>query len=41
MTRDGLTVQNQTTGESERIIKLIQESDFTKTPDHPAPQDPA
>ena len=38
MTRDGLTEQNQTTGESERISKRIQEADFQKTPEQEAAQ---
>ena len=41
MTRDGLTEQNQTTGESERISKRIQEADFQKTPEQHAAQDAA
>lgn len=41
MTRDGLTEQNQTTGESERISKRIQEADFQKTPEQQAAQDAA
>ncbi len=41
MTRDGLTEQNQTTGESERISKCIQEADFQKTPEQQAAQDAA
>ena len=31
MSRDGLTEQNQTTGESELISKRIQDVDFQKT----------
>ncbi len=41
MTRDGLTEQNQTTGESERISKRIQEADFQKTLEQQAAQDAA
>ena len=41
MTRDGLTEQNQTTGESERISKRIQEADFQKTPEQQVAQDAA
>ena len=41
MTRDGLTEQNQTTGESERISKRIQEADFQKTPEQQAAQEAA
>ena len=41
MTRDGLTEQNQTTGESERISNRIQEADFQKTPEQQAAQDAA
>ena len=41
MTRDGLTERNQTTGESERISKRIQDVDFQKTPEQQAVQDAA
>ena len=41
MTRDGLTEQNQTTGESELISKRIQDADFQKTPEQQAAQDAA
>ena len=41
MTRAGLTEQNQTTGESGRISKRIQEADFQKTPEQQAAQDAA
>ena len=36
MSRDGLTEQNQTTGESELISKRIQDADFQKTPEQQA-----
>ena len=38
MSRDGLTEQNQTTGESELISKRIQDADFQKTPEQQAVQ---
>ena len=41
MSRDGLTEQNQTTGESELISKRIQDADFQKTPEQQAAQDAA
>ena len=41
MSRDGLTEQNQTTGESELISKRIQDADFQKTPELQAAQDAA
>ena len=41
MNRDGLTEQNQTTGESELISKRIQDADFQKTPEQQAAQDAA
>ena len=41
MSRDGLTEQNQTTGESELISKRIQDVDFQKTPEQQAEQDAA
>ena len=41
MSRDGLTEQNQTTGESELISKRIQDVDFQKTPEQQAAQDAA
>ena len=41
MTRDGLTEQNQTTGETERISRREQDADFQKTPEQQAAQDAA
>ena len=41
MSRDGLTEQNQSTGESELISKRIQDADFQKTPEQQAAQDAA
>ena len=41
MSRDGLTEQNQTTGETERISKREQDADFQKTPEQQAAQDAA
>ena len=39
MSRDGLTEQNQTTGETERISRREQDADFQKTPEQQAAQD--
>ena len=41
MSRDGLTEQNQTTGETERISRREQDADFQKTPEQQAAQDAA
>lgn len=41
MSRDGLTEQNQTTGETERISKREQDADFQKSPEQQAAQDAA
>ena len=41
MSRDGLTEQNHSTGESELISKRIQDADFQKTPEQQAAQDAA
>lgn len=41
MSRDGLLVENQTTGETERISKREQEADLQKTPEQQAAQDAA
>ena len=41
MSRDGLTEQNQTTGETERISRWEQDADFQKTPEQQAAQDAA
>ena len=41
MSRDGLTEQNQSTGESELISKRVQDVDFQKTPEQQAVQDAA
>ena len=41
MSRDGLTEQNQTTGETERISHREQDADFQKTPEQQAAQDAA
>ena len=41
MSRDGLTEQNQTTGETERISRREQDADFQKAPEQQAAQDAA
>lgn len=41
MSRDGLTEQNQTTGETERISQRERDADFQKTPEQQAAQDAA
>ena len=41
MSRDGLTEQNQTTGETERISRREQDADFQKAPEQQAAQDTA
>ena len=41
MSRDGLTEQNQTPGESELISKRIPDAGLQQTPEQQAAQDPA